>query len=358
MKLGLLVTTPISTCKNIGDYIQSLAAKQFLKGEYCYVEKEEVSHFESVEPVKVIMNAWYMWHPENWPPQPCIKPLLTSMHISHLTANEMFENGGKEYLIEHGPVGCRDLDTKKILDDAGIPNYFSGCLTLTLGKTYNYEGRRSGIFFVDPYIPALRYVVNGKSIFYPKNALKALWYYLNNIGKVNRLVREKVFFKSRLKLVTYYNAAMFYKAYSTLFEDEVLFSAEYLSHMVPASKDDAQETLLNKAESLIRKYAQAQLVVTSRIHCGLPCLGLETPVLFVMDKTMESDKNMFNAPGRFGGLIDLFHILKYSHDKLLWNDMKLYNKDKIKQSVQFQNKPGWRLYKDQLINLCCRFLSE
>ncbi|MDR2193935.1 MAG: polysaccharide pyruvyl transferase family protein [Treponema sp.] len=51
------------------------------------------------------------------------------------------------------------------------------------------------------------------------------------------------------------------------------------------------------AESLIKKYAAALLVVTSRLHCALPCLGLETPVIFIAEDLQDK---------RLGGIKELF----------------------------------------------------
>lgn len=356
MKYGLLVTSPISSYKNIGDYIQSLAAKQYINGNCCFVEKEKISEFSSDEEVKVIMNAWYMWHPENWPPKPCINPLLISMHISPLTADRMLSQKGKEYLIKYGPVGCRDLGTKKILDDANIPCYFSACLTLTLGRTYGFKGNRDGAIFVDPYIPPIRYVINGRFVYHPLNLLKSIGYYVKNIGKVNKLVSEKHFFKSRIKLLTYYNASMFYHVYSSRFSDDILFSAEYLTHMIPVDEIDNNDSLLAKAERLIMKYARCQLVVTSRIHCALPCIGLETPVIFVLNKDMESEHNMFNAPNRFGGLIDFFRVMMYNQNKLYSEDEEIKRYNTISMKTILSNKNGWKKYYDSLVDECFKFL--
>lgn len=353
MKNGLLVAYPISNYKNLGDYIQSLAARQFIEDDYCFIEREELSKYESAEVTKVIMNAWYMWHPECWPPKPCVIPLLASMHISPLAAKDMLSDVGKAYLIKHGPVGCRDLDTKKILDGAGVPCYFSACLTLTLGKTYKYKGERKGVIFVDPFIPSVRYVVDGKSIFYLSNLFKGFLYYIKSMPKVNKLVKEHSYFKARLKFMTYYNASMFYQAYSTKFNDDVIFSAEYITHLVPVVENDTNETLLHKSELLIKKYAQSKLVVTSRIHCGLPCLGLETPVIFVLNE----DLNMLNAPARFGGLLDFFHIMRYDHDKLHCQDSELAHCARISNNTTIENKSNWRPYASKLINAVTSFMS-
>ena len=358
MKYGLLITSPISKYKNIGDYVQSLAAKHYFDGEYCYVEKEAVSEFNSDEPVKVIMNAWYMWHPECWPPKPCIQPLLISMHISNLTAKEMLANGGKEYLINHGPVGCRDLDTKKILDEAGVPSFFSACLTLTLGETYKYNGERKGVIFVDPFIPPLMYIVNQKKKkYYPLNLLSAIVFYLYNSSIINTLIRRHKYFHSRHKLVTLYNASMFYKIYSSRFSDDVIVNAEFIHHIVPVDDDDNNDTLLAKAEKLVMKYARASYVVTSRIHCALPCLGLETPLMFVLSSDMNSKDNMYNAPGRFGGLVDLFRVLSLHGNTLVTDDEELNNYKKFENGLSFHNKSNWKSYRDSLVKECKEFIK-
>ena len=58
--------------------------------------------------------------------------------------------------------------------------------------------------------------------------------------------------------------------------------------MVPTSIDESQESLFKRTEDLLNKYASSQYVVTSRIHCALPCVGVGTPVLFTLNDLMES----------------------------------------------------------------------
>lgn len=360
-KYGLLVTSPVGPDKNIGDYIQSLAAQQYIPtGEdYEYIEKEDVTHFCGQDKIKCIMNAWYIWHPENWPPQEnAIDPLLTSIHITPLTAEAMLANGGKDYFIKHGPVGCRDTGTLDILKKNGVPCYFSGCLTLTLGRKYKYDGPREGVIFVDPYFPPIRYVGDGIKIYYPQNCIKSLWYFLKSPRIVSKLAKNK-FFKGRITLQTYYNASMFYHAYSNVFADDLLLNAEYLSHMIPVDKDTTQEFLISSAECLVKKYAKAKMVVTSRIHCALPCTGLETPVIFVLDKMMDSKQNIFNAPGRFGGLIDFFRIASFKNNSVRPVDNDLMNGgEKIGLDFHLANKNNWKEYQSKLIDQSVKFMSR
>lgn len=361
MKYGLLITSPINNYKNIGDYVQSLAALQFIpEGEnYDYIEKEDIAHYSNKDSVKTIMNAWYMWHPENWPPQEsAIDPLLTSIHITPLKAKEMLENGGKEYFIKHGPVGCRDTGTLEILQKNNIPSFFSACLTLTLGEKYKYQGERNGVMFVDPYIPPIRYVHESGNIYYPKNVIKSFGYFLKSPKKIIKL-SKKEFFKGRFYLQSLYNASMFYHAYSNLFEAEVLLNADYISHMVKVKSDYTQKDLLSEAESLVKKYARAKYVVTSRIHCALPCIGLETPVMFVLDSMMESDQNIFNAPGRFGGLIDFFRVLNFNKkNKIVTFDKEIIEIGRIGENANFSNKTSWIEFRDKLVSQCKSFVVK
>lgn len=359
MKYGLLVTSPISSIKNIGDYMQSLAALQFIpkEKEYEYVEKEAISEYESDEPSKVIMNAWYIWHPEKWPPKPnSIDPLLISMHITPLTAEKMLSNGGKEYLKKYGPVGCRDKLTENILKNNNIPSYFSGCLTLTLGYKYKRECVKEGVIFVDPFIAPLRYRDEKGPIYYPNNVILAFLYWIRNPRKILGL-SKKSYFNARLPLQNVYSAAMFYHAYSKMFDDKVLFNADYVTHMVSVTNGMSQEDLLKISEGLLSKYSKAKYVVTSRIHCALPCIGIETPVIFVDSSQMNSDRNLFGSPGRFGGLIDFFHVIHYKRNGVFTSDKTLLKLGKLGLTSQFDNKDNWKKYRDKMIDICKSFMQ-
>ena len=53
--------------------------------------------------------------------------------------------------------------------------------------------------------------------------------------------------------------------------------------------------------NLLNKYARAKLVITSRIHCALPCLAMGTPVIFI------NGFDSFVDSCRFDGIIELFN---------------------------------------------------
>src|SRR6185295_1108834 len=64
---------------------------------------------------------------------------------------------------------------------------------------------------------------------------------------------------------------------------------------------------LSLAQEYLDEYAQAKLVVTSRIHCALPCLALGTPVLFI-----DMGYDEYNDRTRFSGLLELMNTLALS----------------------------------------------
>jgi len=68
VKYGLLTYR----MENIGDEIQSIAARQFLPRVDVYVERDSLNKVVSDEKIKLIMNGWFTHKPENWPPPPLI----------------------------------------------------------------------------------------------------------------------------------------------------------------------------------------------------------------------------------------------------------------------------------------------
>ena len=116
--------------------------------------------------------------------------------------------------------------------------------------------------------------------------------------------------------------------------------------------------LLDYAEELIKKYASADLVITSRIHAGLPCLGLETPVIFVANEEVVSENGSFNTPGRLGGLLELFRILTLEKGKFISNDPLFSCIKKLSLWTRFKNKTDWKQYAFALDKTCTEFMKD
>ena len=361
MKNGILVCAPSSLYKNTGDYVQSVAQEQFLPKSDCYVEREALNSFHSDEKTNVIMNGWFMWHPETFPPSDDINPLFVSFHLVPSVAEAVLTPKSIEYLKKHQPIGARDLSTEKIMKDHGIDSYFSGCLTLTLGNIFKKQ-QNGGVIFVDPYYPIAGMKLTAKN---PLGYLRSFWYLMKNFGKAVKL-RKRFAVESRTifrfispSFERLYSAANFYEFYKHSFSDEVLMNAEYITHNFKVSEYKDNDEWMEAARKLVQKYADAKLVVTSRIHCGLPCLGVETPCIFVTSEVLTG--NSLRSSGRFGGLQELFHVAKWTKKGLegVTDDMKaVFDHGKLTDSTSVSVRTEYRTIKEKLNKTVTDFLSK
>lgn len=358
-KKGLMTQYPFArgrkvVCKNIGDYIQSIATRQFLDHIDEYIEQEEACNYfpEDKKTIRLIMNGWFQWRAENWPPSEYIKPLLISMHISPLKAEKLLTPKGIDFLKKFSPVGCRDKGTLELLEKHSIPSYFSACMTLTLGKKYSIpKASHHGVCIVDPYIeiPKLRFYQIPYYFFY-------FLFHCQIILKLGKQRFFKVYSptgfldRSNSKIRPYYKAIVFYKVYSRLFSKNILLNAEYITHWIDINiGKDTNDDCLNIAESLVKKYANAQMVITSRIHAGLPCLGVNTPVIFITNNEVISENGTFNTPGRLGGLLDFFRCFNLAKGEFTTNDEIFSQINYFDEKTTFENKKNWQPYAENLI---------
>lgn len=204
---------------NIGDEIQSIAASRFLPRIDKLVHRENICNYKSDKKTKLIMNAWWMWRPEKFPPSnESIDPLIISMHINKEVRKKFLTKKTKKYLIEKGPVGCRDKSTMDFLSSNNIPAYFSGCLTLTLEPNKNIT-RKDYIVTVD----------------IPEHIVEKIK------EKTNRPV---------------------YNIHRELIPNQIT-------------------KRIDIAKSVLYLYHSAHLVISSRLHVCMPSLALGTPVLML-----------------------------------------------------------------------------
>lgn len=335
MKNGLMIVNPNQYgLMNIGDYIQAQAASQYFDHIDEYIDRDyELSTYKG-DPIRLIMNGWYMDHPENFPPSNKIVPLLVSIHINNYALPKILRDECIDYFKKHQPIGCRDMHTVDLLKKNGIDAYFSGCLTLTLGRKYKFKGKRKGIYMVEPFFST--YNLSRR----PMLVLKALRTLLTHY-KAIKIISQK---KKDLSFRSLLHNAIFFHEYSKFFDEKILIEAEYINQY---NKDIARmsyQERLDYANKLINKYAQAELVITSRIHCGLPCLGLETPVIYTFNAQAETI-----STNRFGGLMDLFNTITWSKNHLISD----YPKITIHNIPQ--NKSSWRPIAEKLIKICEEF---
>lgn len=276
---------------NIGDYIQSLAAKQYLTDDdkLILVDRDKTRYYDG-EPVDIIANSWYWIFEGNKVFSENLNPLFVSFHINNLknvTAETL------NYLKKYEPIGCRDCTTRNFLILHGIKAYFSSCLTTTLDIKYKVPDseRNNTIIFCD-------YEMNDK--------------------KPNRIDKKLT------KILDNYEN----------------FIIDKTTHVYDFGMTD--DECFNKAEELLNKYAKAKLVVTTRIHCALPCLALGTPVILILNKY---DKYRYN------GIAQLLNIIGYNKHKLFISNFKTDANGFI------VNKTCYKKYADRLKSIVKEFVN-
>lgn len=256
---------------NLGDYVQSTAAKQFLPEVNHHITREGM-HLYNDESIKMIMNAWYMANPENFPPSNKITPLYVSIHLNSSIIDRIFRPEVIEHFKKHQPIGCRDNHTRDLLRAKGVDAYYSGCMTLTLGHTYKRKNISDEVIFAD--------------IMHDSLSMKQLIKQPLRLGKRILNGRIKELSVKREVLQKY-------------FDEDVLNRAVYIDQMVPYINADVG---FEMADKYLKRLSSARFVVTSRIHTALPCLAMGTPVIFINGGFKTKVDNC-----RFDGLFDFFN---------------------------------------------------
>ena len=293
MKHALLTYQEGKKTFNLGDNVQSLAARQFLRNDPILINREKLFHYKGDE-VKLIMNGWFTHNLFNWVPSKEINPLFVSFHLNSTAAPFLLDDKSVAYLKNKEPIGCRDKFTVKLLKEKGVEAYFSGCLTLTLDNYKADESLRGEkIYIVDPFYnyPTFLSITSGL-----KKFIRSI---LN--GDVFRIFKKRKYIKQ-------------------IIQSDLLKSAEYKTQVLPKGKLSDEEKF-KLAEDYLKDYARAKLVITSRIHCALPCLAMGTPVIFINGFNTEVDTC------RFDGIINLFN--RVDVDKNGNNNNKVVTSSKL-----------------------------
>lgn len=237
MKYGLLYN---KYALNLGDDIQTYAQSRFLPRIDYLIDREAIDSFvpSKKEYVATILNAWYQHDLIHFDISPYIYPKFISMYFlefyfyQHLLGNHnlcYFDESVIEKFKQFAPIGVRDMHTKGLFDELDIPNYFSGCLTLTLER---FEGIEKEDFI---------YAVG---------------------------LNEKEL--ARLKKMTKREVRVFKQDY-----EESVF------------QDETWEVRKKRVEEILKEYQRAHMVITTKLHCTLPCIALETPVLLLYQDKHE-----------------------------------------------------------------------
>jgi len=288
-KFGLLDYELLGGYFNLGDYVQSIAARQYLPEVSTYLNREYLNEYTG-DTLQLIMNGWFMHKPLNWPPSPNINPLFVSFHMNRSYMKAMLSPYAIAYMKDAGPIGCRDYYTAEVLEKAGIDSYYSCCLTTTLPGALGDEEERSGILFVD----VMHNLPNTEDYFgmSPRYLLSHL-----KSGNIFKSHKKRGLINELLSRVP------------EQYGNEV----DFLDNKIKGEGIDVVNRF-RMADDYLKRLASAKLVITSRIHCALPCLALNTPVIFIK----HGQSSMANIY-RFRGILDHFNVID------LDGDMKKHN---------------------------------
>lgn len=269
---------------NIGDYIQSLASLQFLP-QNCiptFIDRDNFEYYNNSQNKKiVIMNSWNIIEKGNRKIPDNIYPIYISYHINNA---DFIDSIAINNLKKYQPIGCRDKFTRNALLKKGIHAYFSSCLTTTLDIFFSVKEseRTNEIIFID--------------------------------YKFGMMPLADKFIKSL-------NKYDFNKI-------------KYITHLYILKKYTHFERF-RLAKQLLDRYARAKLVVSTRIHGALPCLALNTPVIFI---NKEYDN-------RFPGLYELLNTIGINSKgefkinvQLNKNNMVVNSNNYLKYSYKLKEK--------------------
>jgi lipopolysaccharide biosynthesis glycosyltransferase len=208
--------------------------------------------------VHVLANGWYM-HPDrknghiSWPFADVVVPLFVSMHLA--CPKKMLTPAGVAYLKKWEPIGCRDMATTKNMQSHGIDAYFSACMTLLTCDVVPPcapSEKRNEVFVVDCPVPG---------------NLKKIPVILDLAGR-SRPAKQAA-------------------------NNPRIISVKHTMNI-------QSPTAHNAVYDLLVRYSMAKQVVTSRLHCALPCVSMGTRASFVDKKGHATEE--WKARGRFSGL--------------------------------------------------------
>ncbi len=214
---------------NIGDVLQGMVAKAFLPAKAFVVDRETLADIDNNEQSLLIANGWYMHSYDKFPPPSNVAPVYISVHIAQSAL--LLNKKVREHFKNYAPIGCRDKKTLNLFLSWGIPAYYSGCLTITTSSRQSVANNAAGeILLVDG---------------------------------VDHPIPEEV--KNKLEI-------LLGKSFTRVTHDPPAPEGDFLNYAERSEKH---------MENLLKRYCNAAMVVTTKIHCALPCLGMGANVMVV-----------------------------------------------------------------------------
>jgi hypothetical protein len=222
MKYGIIVS-PKREYNNIGDEIMLLSLKYIYERmgiSYADVIKINFRELVSYEGEDVVLPvAFPLFGYNELNKLTCWSPKIKPVFLGVALCNTNLDDEDIEYFKKYEPIGCRDDFTCQGLRKLGIRTYLNGCMSLTLPSDNKITNRRDKVYCVDVYDDLIRHI-----------------------------------------------------------PESIVDRCEWRSSLTEDYVD------IDYVEKVFREYREhAQLIITSRLHCALPCMAYGIPVVFVHD---------------------------------------------------------------------------
>lgn len=262
MKYGLYY---FRNTHNLGDDMWAYAQSLFYPHIDYLIDNTSVYKFrsENDEDVATIIGAFVEPRNYEWsffPPSNLI-PFFAGAYFRS-TMWEFLQNDEiRKYLKAFEPIGTRTVVNATNFLNLGIDAYYAGCITMTLPKRKKNKSNYVCLVDVPDY--------------------------------VERYVREALGENVEFRKMTH--------------DLPQLGQDVYLKHRNLSIKDRFKQI-----EDILQIYADARLVVTSRLHCALPCLTQDTPILLTLPKDGSGIVDMYD---RMESFLEFFHMCWYEDFK-------------------------------------------
>ena len=214
---------------NLGDNAQSIGARDLLfrlgydPSNVVTVDRDTLPTY-SGEPVALIMNG--VFYERNFPVAENVIPIF----VGFCTKSEGLIQRYSEWFKRFEPIGCRDVETARLLAIHGVQAIVTGCVTMTFQR---------------------RARVPSKS--------RMLVVYGSGTGKLPPAVLKRI-------------------------PHHLLDEAEFIYHRVPVNEiplAEASRRWIERYEEhlLVRYRREARLVLTPLLHVATPCLAMGIPTV-------------------------------------------------------------------------------
>ena len=268
MKYGLYY---FKDTHNIGDDIWAYAQSLFYPHIDHLIDKTTVYKFKSDDDEEVATIIGAFVEPRNYEycffPPKNIVPLFVGAYFRSAMWELLENKSFIKYLKAYEPIGVRTTSAEFL--DLGVEAYFSGCVSLTLPEMDKNVGKY--ICLVDVPEP------------------------------IEKIIRDKVGNNYEIKVLTH--------------ELSQIGEEVYQEH-----RNLSIDKRFDMVKELLQIYADATLVITTKLQCALPCLTQHTPVLFTLPRNGEGIVDMFE---RMECFYDMFNMCWYDEmeDYLLEYDL-------------------------------------